>query len=93
MKHGLSILFSLLLISPALAERINHEGRLLGPLPVVTNAILFNTTNADAVVALSDWLGPDREPISARAALERLGVAPGDRLEDVQETTTIPGGG
>jgi hypothetical protein len=33
------------------AERINQEGRILGALPVVTNAILFNTSNADAVVS------------------------------------------
>src|SRR5277367_5715631 len=33
------------------AQRINQEGRILGPLPVVTNSILFDTTNADAVVA------------------------------------------
>jgi len=33
------------------AERINHEGRILGPAPVVTNAILFNTAQADAIVA------------------------------------------
>jgi hypothetical protein len=33
------------------AERINQDGRILGELPVVTNSILFNTTNADAVVA------------------------------------------
>jgi hypothetical protein len=33
------------------AERINHEGRILGPLPVVTSPLLFNTTQADAVVA------------------------------------------
>ena len=32
-------------------ERINHEGRILGPLPVVTQPILFNTAQADAVVA------------------------------------------
>ena len=32
-------------------ERINQEGRILGPLPAVTNAILFNTNNADAVVS------------------------------------------
>ncbi len=32
-------------------ERINQEGRILGTLPVVTNSILFNTTNADAVVS------------------------------------------
>jgi hypothetical protein len=35
----------------AAAERINQEGRILGPLPVVTNAILFDTNNADAVVS------------------------------------------
>ncbi|MEO7319888.1 MAG: hypothetical protein ABIZ56_12935 [Chthoniobacteraceae bacterium] len=33
------------------AERINQEGRILGPVPVVTQPILFNTAQADAVVA------------------------------------------
>jgi hypothetical protein len=33
------------------AERINQEGRILGDLPVVTNAVLFNTTNADIIVS------------------------------------------
>src|SRR5258705_231317 len=33
------------------AERINHAGRILGPMPVVTNAVLFNTTEADAIVS------------------------------------------
>src|ERR1700733_10707248 len=33
------------------AERINQEGRILGPLAVVTNSILFDTSNADAVVS------------------------------------------
>ncbi len=32
-------------------ERINHEGRILGPLPTVTQPILFNTPQADAVVS------------------------------------------
>ena len=32
-------------------ERINQEGRILGPLPAVTNAILFNISSADAVVS------------------------------------------
>ncbi len=36
---------------PAAAERINQEGRILGALPVLTNAVLFNTANADAVVS------------------------------------------
>lgn len=31
--------------------RINQEGRLLGPAPSVTNSVLFDTTNADAVVS------------------------------------------
>lgn len=33
------------------AERINHEGRILGPEPVVTAPILFNTPAADAIVS------------------------------------------
>ena len=33
------------------AERINQEGRILGPLPVVSQPILFNTPTADAVVS------------------------------------------
>ncbi|HEY0551630.1 MAG TPA: hypothetical protein VGF13_18645, partial [Verrucomicrobiae bacterium] len=33
------------------AERINHEGRILGSLPVMTNALLFNTPGADAAVS------------------------------------------
>jgi len=45
---GLMLLLSIFHLS---AERINQEGRILGALPVVTNSILFNTTNADAVVA------------------------------------------
>jgi len=32
-------------------QRINQEGRILGTLPVVTNSILFDTSNADAVVS------------------------------------------
>ena len=37
--------------SLAAAERINHEGRILGPTPTVTTPLLFNTAAADAVVA------------------------------------------
>ena len=33
------------------SQRINQEGRILGPLPVVTNALLFDTNAADAVVS------------------------------------------
>src|SRR5580693_6671518 len=42
----------LLLPAACLASgRINQEGRILGPLPVVTAPILFDTSNADAVVS------------------------------------------
>ena len=33
------------------AERINHVGRILGPVPTVATSTLFNTTQADAVLA------------------------------------------
>ncbi|HJT82520.1 MAG TPA: hypothetical protein VJ719_15095 [Chthoniobacterales bacterium] len=38
-------------IRPAEAERINQEGRILGPAPVVTTPTLFNTPQADAIVS------------------------------------------
>ena len=45
------IVFSLVLSLTARAERINQEGRILGPAPIVTAPILFNTPEADAIVA------------------------------------------
>jgi len=53
-------------------EHINQEGRILGPLPAVTNAILFNTTNADAVVSAMQIFpvtNPWNECVSNRPAL------------------------
>ena len=53
-------------------ERINQEGRILGPLPAVTNAILFDTTNADAVVSAMQIFpvaNPWNECISNRPVL------------------------
>jgi hypothetical protein len=46
-------LLTLLLLVPTLigAERINHAGRILGPVPVVTTPVSFNTAQADAIVA------------------------------------------
>ena len=35
----------------AAAERINHEGRILGPAPMVNAPLLFNTIQADTVVS------------------------------------------
>src|SRR5437899_1882470 len=56
----------------AVAERINQEGRILGPLPVVTNSILFNTPAADSVVSAMQIFpvtNPWNEDISRRPVL------------------------
>ena len=54
------------------AVRINQEGRILGSLPAVTNALLFNTSNADAVVSsmqIFPVTNPWNECISNRPVL------------------------
>jgi len=66
---GLILIFSALRLP---AERINQEGRILGALPVVTNSILFNTSNADAVVSalqIFPVTNPWNECISNRPVL------------------------
>jgi hypothetical protein len=62
-------LMLLLPVARASGERINQEGRILGPLPVVTSPLLFNTTNADGVVAAMQIFpvtNPWNEDISRR---------------------------
>jgi len=54
------------------AERINHEGRLLGALPSITQPILFNTPEADAVVSAMQIMpatSPWNEDVSRRPVL------------------------
>src|SRR6478735_7205833 len=65
-----------LLVLPATVQsadpRINHAGRSLGPLPVVTKPLLFNTPEADAVVAAMQIMpvdSPWNEDISRRPLL------------------------
>ncbi|MBA4388369.1 MAG: hypothetical protein C0404_10335 [Verrucomicrobia bacterium] len=53
-------------------DRINHEGRILGTTPAVTNAILFNTAAADAVIStlqIQPADSPWNEDISGRPLL------------------------
>ncbi len=73
MKYLLLGCCACLILSPFLyAERINQEGRILGPQPVVTNSILFDTTNGDAVVAalqIFPVTNPWNEDISNRPVL------------------------
>jgi hypothetical protein len=69
--------FAILLLLPLSvlrlpAARLNQEGRILGALPGVTNAILFNTNNADAVVSAMQIFpvtNPWNECISNRPVL------------------------
>lgn len=56
----------------AAAERFNHEGRLLGDLPVVSTPTLFNTPEADTVLGAMQIMPVDNswnEDISARPLL------------------------
>ena len=56
----------------ARAERINHEGRILGPAPVVTTPTLFNTPQADAIISAMQIMPRDdawNEDISRRPLL------------------------
>jgi len=53
-------------------ERINQEGRALGPVPVVKTPLLFNTPEADAVLAAMQIMprdNPWNEDISTRPLL------------------------
>lgn len=73
--NRLNVLFVLLWCSAVLSangERINHAGRLLGPAPVVTNSVPFNTAQADAIVAAMQIFPTDsawNEDISRRPVL------------------------
>jgi hypothetical protein len=65
-------LLFLTLLSVARAERINHEGRILGPAPTVTAPTLFNTSAADTVVSAMQIMprdNPWNEDISRRPVL------------------------
>ena len=70
MRRVLLLLLSMTCV--ARAERINHEGRILGPAPVVTAPTLFNTAAADAIVAAMQIMPRDNawnEDISRRPLL------------------------
>jgi hypothetical protein len=59
-------------VTNASAERINQEGRILGPAPVVSTPTLFNTSQADAIVSAMQIFpvtNPWNEDISRRPLL------------------------
>src|SRR5437879_9108166 len=60
------------LVAAVRAERINQEGRILGPAPVVTTPTLFNTSQGDALVSAMQIFpvtNPWNEDISRRPLL------------------------
>lgn len=84
------LLVGLVLISGrAFAERINHEGRILGPPPVVTNSILFNTPQADAIVSAMQIFPTTNawnEDISRRPLLTNSDAMIAQIIADLQTT-------
>src|SRR5947209_2678689 len=68
----ISLLLSFIVTAAAQSERINQEGRILGPAPVVTTPTLFNTAQADAIVSAMQIFpvtNPWNEDISRRPLL------------------------
>src|SRR3954451_1010799 len=66
------LLFFFALTCVASGERINHEGRILGPTPVVSAPTLFNTPAADAIVSAMQIMprdNPWNEDVSHRPVL------------------------
>ncbi|MDQ6622608.1 MAG: hypothetical protein M3Y86_03880, partial [Verrucomicrobiota bacterium] len=60
------------ILASASAERINQEGRILGPAPTVNAPVLFNTAEADAIVSALQIMPIDNawnEDIRARPLL------------------------
>lgn len=51
-RFVLPLLLGAVVLSAQAGQRINHEGRILGPVPApLTNSILFNTPESDAIMA------------------------------------------
>src|SRR5437879_7505201 len=68
----ISLVLSFVVTAAAQSERINQEGRILGPAPVVTTPTLFNTPQADAIVSAMQIFpvtNPWNEDISHRPLL------------------------
>ena len=67
-----SLVLSFVVTAAAQSERINQEGRILGPAPVVTTPTLFNTPQADAIISAMQIFpvtNPWNEDLSRRPLL------------------------
>ena len=69
---AVSLILSCVVTAAAQSERINQEGRILGPAPLVTTPTLFNTPQADAIISalqIFPVTNPWNEDISRRPLL------------------------
>ena len=71
-RGALAVFLTSMLAFTTRAERINQEGRILGPEPIVTTPTLFNTPAGDAIVSAMQVMPRDsawNEDISQRPLL------------------------
>jgi hypothetical protein len=71
------------------AQRINHAGRILGPLPTVTNAVSFNTPQSDDILSRLQIFPVDNawnEDISRRPLLTNSAAMMSQIVTDLQST-------
>jgi len=76
-------------VTAAAQERINQEGRILGPVPVVTTPTLFNTPQADAIVSAMQIFpvtNPWNEDISRRPLLANSATMISQLKSDLSST-------
>jgi len=74
---AVSTILSFVVTAAAQSERINQEGRILGPAAVVTTPTLFNTPQGDAIVSAMQIFpvtNPWNEDISRRPLLANSGT-------------------
>src|SRR6266403_450614 len=88
-KQGCALLIISIIALAARAERINQEGRILGPVPVVTTPTLFNTTQADAIGSAMQSFpvtNPWNEDISRRPLLSNSATMISQMKSDLSST-------
>src|ERR1043166_6577290 len=76
-------------VTAAAQERINQEGRILGPAPIVTTPTLFNTPQADAIISAMQIFpvtNPWNEDISRRPLLSNSATMVSQLKSDLSST-------
>src|SRR5438132_3420143 len=84
-----TLILSFVVTAAAQSDRINQEGRILGPAPVVTTPTLFNTPQADAIVSAMQIFpvtNPWNEDISRRPLLSNSATIISQLKTDLSST-------